>query len=117
MLHCLSDSAWADGNLAEAAAAGQLGKMVEHRNQSQPNPGLSSLGTPCTPRDIWFLLEVPLVICLPSYCIVWPLRATSDNVVSQFLPKRLFLPFPHRLLILPPPTADDRCLCRAMLQE
>ena len=25
----------------------RLGKMVEHRNQSQPNPGLSSLGTPC----------------------------------------------------------------------
>ena len=25
----------------------QLGKMVKHRNQSQPNPGLSSLGTPC----------------------------------------------------------------------
>ena len=43
-----SDSAWADGNLAEAA--GQLGKMVEHRNQSQPNPGLSSLGTPFSYR-------------------------------------------------------------------
>ena len=39
VLHCLPDSAWADGNLAEAA--GELGKMVEHRNQSQPNPGLS----------------------------------------------------------------------------
>ena len=44
-LHCLPDSAWADGNLAEAA--GQLGKMVEHRNQSQPNPGLRAHGTPC----------------------------------------------------------------------
>ena len=31
-------TAWDDGNLAEAA--GQLGKMVEHRNHSQPNPGL-----------------------------------------------------------------------------
>ena len=41
MFHCLSDSAWVDGNLAEAA--GQLGKKVEHRNQSQPNPGLSSV--------------------------------------------------------------------------
>ena len=40
------NSAWADENLAEAS--GQLGKMVEHRDQSQPNPGLSSLGTPCT---------------------------------------------------------------------
>ena len=36
MFHCLSDSAEADGNLA--GAAGQLGKIVEHRNQSQPNP-------------------------------------------------------------------------------
>ena len=45
MFHCLPDSAWADGNLAEAA--GQLGKMVEHRNHSPPNPGLGSLGTPC----------------------------------------------------------------------
>ena len=45
MFHSLPDSAWADGNLTEEA--GQLGKMVEHRNQSQPNPGLSSLGTPC----------------------------------------------------------------------
>ena len=26
----------------------RLGKMVEHRNQRQPNPGLRSLGTPCT---------------------------------------------------------------------
>ena len=41
MFHCLPD-----GNLAEAA--GQLGKRVEHRNQSQPNPSLSSLGTPCS---------------------------------------------------------------------
>ena len=34
MFHCLPNSAWADGNLAERA--GQVGKMVEHRN---PNPG------------------------------------------------------------------------------
>ena len=38
-------TAWADESLAEAA--GQLGEMVEHRNESQHNPGLSSLGTPC----------------------------------------------------------------------
>ena len=35
MFHYLPDSAWGDGNLAEEA--GQLGMMVEHRNQSQPN--------------------------------------------------------------------------------
>ena len=30
VFHCLPNSAWADGNLAEGA--GQVGKMVEHRN-------------------------------------------------------------------------------------
>ena len=33
---------------AISEAAGQLGKMVEHPNQSQPNPGLQADGTPCT---------------------------------------------------------------------
>ena len=48
---------WAEGNLAEAP--GQLGKMVEHRrNQSQPNPGLSSLGTPCIGTVFDFLWVV-----------------------------------------------------------
>ena len=32
MFHCLPDSAWADGNLAEAAR--QLGKLVEHKSKS-----------------------------------------------------------------------------------
>ena len=36
-LTCLSNYAWADGNVAEAA--GQLGKMLDHPKQSQPNPG------------------------------------------------------------------------------
>ena len=49
----MPNSARADGNLAEAA--GQLGKMVEHRNQSQPNPGLRSLGTPCSPSAVCLL--------------------------------------------------------------
>ena len=35
---CLT--AWVDGNLAELA--GQLGKMVEHRNPSQANPSSTS---------------------------------------------------------------------------
>ena len=46
MFNCLPDSAWADGNLAEAA--GQLGKMVEHPNQVQPNSGPQADGTPYT---------------------------------------------------------------------
>ena len=45
MFHCLPNSAWADWNLAEAAV--QLGKMVEHPNQSQPNPGLRADESPC----------------------------------------------------------------------
>ena len=46
MFNCLPDSAWDNGNLAEAAR--QLGKMVEHLIQSQLNPGLRADGTPCT---------------------------------------------------------------------
>ena len=34
--HCLPSPAWAAGNLAESASL--LGNMVEHPNQSQPNP-------------------------------------------------------------------------------
>ena len=49
MFHCLPNSAWADGNLADAA--GQLGQMVEHRNQSQPNPGIQAHGRPCSDGD------------------------------------------------------------------
>ena len=46
MLHCLPSFAWADGNLAEAAV--QLDKMMEHPNQSQPNPGLRADESPCS---------------------------------------------------------------------
>ena len=41
---CSTVTAKADGNLAEAA--GQLGKMVEHINQNQPN-SLRGHGMPC----------------------------------------------------------------------
>ena len=53
----MPNSAWADGNSAEAA--GQLGKKVEHPNQSQPNPGPRADGTPCTYPES--LLEPPVV--------------------------------------------------------
>ena len=45
MFHCLPNSDWADGNLAEAAV--QLGKMVEHLNESQPNTGPRADGILC----------------------------------------------------------------------
>ena len=45
VFHCLPTSVWADGNLAEAA--GQVSKLVEQEEQSQPNPGLRPDGPPC----------------------------------------------------------------------
>ena len=36
---------WADGNSAEGSE--QVGKIVEHRNPSQPNPGPRPDGPPC----------------------------------------------------------------------
>ena len=46
------NSAWANGSLAEVA--GQLGKMVEHPDQDQPNPGPRANGTPCTVLSVNF---------------------------------------------------------------
>ena len=43
VFHCLPNSAWADWNVAV-----QLGKMVEHPNHSQPNPGPGADESPCT---------------------------------------------------------------------
>ena len=45
MFHCLPNSAWADGNLAEAARS--WARWVKHQNHSQPNPCLRAHGTPC----------------------------------------------------------------------
>ena len=45
MFQCLPDSAGANGDLAELA--GQLGKMMEHLNQSEPNPGPRPPVSPC----------------------------------------------------------------------
>ena len=49
MFHCLPNSAWADWNLAEVAV--QLGKTVEHPNQSQLNPGPRADESPCSCDD------------------------------------------------------------------
>ena len=57
---CLPSSAWADGNLAVAAA--QLGKMVEQPeqpNQSKPNPGLSADESPVVKFCGHHTMEVP----------------------------------------------------------
>ena len=48
MSHCLPNPATADGSLAELAV--QVGKMMEHPYQSQPNPGP---GSPAQPRSIF----------------------------------------------------------------
>ena len=71
MFHCLPDSAWADGKLAEAA--GQLGKMVEHPNQSQPNPGSPGDVSPCIVCPIFpwsLLLQSPHHRLVPSSRVV-----------------------------------------------
>ena len=47
VLHYLPDFDWADGNLAEAA--GQLGKIVEHQNQSQATLAAPSAWSDKTP--------------------------------------------------------------------
>ena len=44
--HYLPRSTWADWSLAELAV--QLGKMAEHPNQRQPNPGAQPSESPCT---------------------------------------------------------------------
>ena len=45
LFNYLHSCAWADGSLAELAV--QLGKMVEHLNQSLPNPGPQPPAPPC----------------------------------------------------------------------
>ena len=72
MFHFLPDSALADVNLAEAA--GQLGKMVDHRNHSQPNPGLSSLGTPCT-----------YLVCRDDDVVGWAVGHGDDGLHVELL--------------------------------
>ena len=85
MFRCLPDPAWADGNFA--GQAGQVGKMVEHRNQSQPNPGLRAHGTPCNCEgkkrarlNVLTTIVRPLVFSPPSLfqCLQqWPTHVTG----------------------------------------
>jgi len=66
MFQCLPSSAW---NLTEAAV--ELGKMVEHPNQSQPNPGLLADESPC---------NVYLTNIFNPHCIYW-------EVLQDFTPE------------------------------
>ena len=52
----LPGSAWADGSLAELA--GQLGNLMEHPNQSQPNPGERPPESPCNLRHTSLRLQL-----------------------------------------------------------
>ena len=68
--HLLVDLGWVDLDfecstvcqiLPGLIMAGQLGKMVEHRNQSHLNQGLRPDGTPCTfapLRNVPFLMVI-----------------------------------------------------------
>ena len=44
-----------------AEAAGQLGKMVEHPNPSQSNPGLRADETPCIISGNFEIIEMSLI--------------------------------------------------------
>ena len=90
MFHCLPNFSWADWNLAEVAV--QLGKMVEHSNQSQPNPGLRADESPCTCTFIMafrpllaVFFEFPVsneVDCAcPSFARIILVLATSASVL------------------------------------
>ena len=57
MFHYLPNSARADWNLAEVAV--QLCKMVEHQNQSQPNPGLRADESLCSTLRVWLREALP----------------------------------------------------------
>ena len=58
MFHYLQNYACVVGNLA--GMAGQLGNMVEHPNQSQPNPGTRPDETPCRKYP-------PVFVCMCMY--------------------------------------------------
>ena len=73
------DSTWVHGSLSEVA--GQLGKMMEHSNQSQLNPVARADGTSCISR-------VQYRVCLPGLLFLrypsrrrrprWPLRSPGQ---------------------------------------
>ena len=75
-------TAWAEGNLAEAA--GQLVKIVEHNNQSQPNPGLQGHGTPCTSGSFSFKISSPAI--LSNFLRI------ADFIIRQLYPSSLNMP-------------------------
>ena len=57
VFHCLVNSSWADGKLAEAVW--QMEKKVEHPNESVPNPGPWPDESPCISDDIVvYIIEV-----------------------------------------------------------
>ena len=60
----LRSSAWADGNMAELAV--QLGKIVEHLNQSQPNPCDKPPAPPC--KEEALLVVTSLSWDVPPSC-------------------------------------------------
>ena len=75
MLHYLLNSALAVGNLAEVAR--QVGNMVEHPNQSQPNPCPRPPVSPCT-RIVSYSTE-KLLQCNISQIISFMQIGLSDR--------------------------------------
>ena len=79
MIHCLTNSDWADENLAEYAR--HLGKMVEHPIESQPNP--------CPD---YFCHPVPCSIFLLRLFVFWDPVCPKPNRLSNTLCRALDLP-------------------------
>ena len=85
VFHCLPNSALADGNLAEVA--GQMGKMVEHPNQSQPHPGYRPDESPCR---IWHLATWA---SLWLYCTYF--WYSTWSTIDKDYKRRMFDVFPN----------------------
>ena len=59
--HCLPDSAWADGNLEEAP-----GQLVQHPDQSLPNPVSEHMGHPV---DVLKINQTKQTIGSDDFCV------------------------------------------------
>ena len=83
----------ADGNLTEVAV--QLGKMVEHPDQSQPNPGLRADESPCI---VHILHILSFQDASPQYQITFYSQVASGHIDRNndaiHIQEEMYLSFP-----------------------